>query len=373
MRIVHLSDTHLGFRQLHYTRDGGRNARELDVYAAFERAIDKIIELRPAAVVHSGDLFDGFHPANAATLVAVDQFARLHEAGIPTVVIAGNHSTPRAAAADHIFALLNRFDFVHAIHREPQVIEIGELMVTAIPHCNDREQLRDWITNARPSASHRFNVLTAHVGLDGLGHVGSAEAGHITLSGETLEAVAEFTYIALGHLHKFDRPRINTVYAGSLERLTWSDDAKRKGIVEIDLSADPLGDGYVTLHPIEGRRFVRLPEIDATQVENLTEAVVVAPGSNEIAEAIVKLPIRNVPIEIYGAIDRRLVAEAYKDCLHLELDPHFIDATSAGPHPGAPQDLRDFLATRVPHGVEPTTFIARAEAYMTKAAEEIGA
>lgn len=373
MRIVHLSDTHLGFRQLHYTRDGGRNARELDVYAAFERAIDKIIELRPAAVVHSGDLFDGFHPANAATLVAVDQFARLHEASIPTVVIAGNHSTPRAAATDHIFALLNRFDFVHAIHREPQVIEIGELMVTAIPHCNDRDQLRDWITNARPSASHRFNVLTAHVGLDGLGHVGSAEAGHITLSGETLESVAEFTYIALGHLHKFDRPRINAVYAGSLERLTWSDDAKRKGIVEIDLSADPLGDGYVTLHPIEGRRFVRLPEIDATQVENLTEAVVVAAGGDEIAEAIVKLPIRNVPIEIYGAIDRRLVAEAFTDCLHLELDPHFIDAASAGPHPGAPQDLRDFLATRVPHGVEPTTFIARAEAYMTKAAEEIGA
>lgn len=374
MRLAHLSDTHLGVRQLHYTRNGGRNTREHDVYLAFERAIDEIIELRPDAVVHSGDLFDGFHPCNAAVLVAVDQFKRLHEAGIPTVVIAGNHSTPRVAATDHIFGLLNRFGCVHAVHQQPAVIEIGELAITAVPHCNDRAQLRDWLTSAKPSSAHRLNVLTAHLGLDGLGHVGASEPGHLTFPGETLETVGNyFTYIALGHLHKFERPRVNAVYAGSLERITWADDARRKGFVEIDLDADPLDDGFVTLHEIEGRRFLQLPDVDAQRTDNLTAAIVAAAERDDLEGAVVKLPIRDVAVDAYAAIDHRAVAKAFKSCLHLALDPQFVDATSAGPHVGAPQELRDFLATRVPQRVDADVFIARAEAYMTKAAEEIGA
>jgi len=206
--------------------------------------------------------------------------------------------------------------------------------------------------------------------------VGASEAGHISFSGETLEEVKDFTYIALGHLHKFDRARVNAFYAGSLERITWADDAKRKGVVEVDLTADPFDDdsGYVTLHPIENRRFLRLPEIDASHTDNLTGAIVAAAENDGIKRAIVKLPIGNVPVDVFGAIDRRSIAKAFEHCMHLELDPDFIDGTSAGgPHPGAPQELRDFLATRVPHGIEADKFIARAEAYMTKAAEEIGA
>jgi exonuclease SbcD len=373
MKLAHLSDTHLGLRQLHYTLEGGRNTREQDIYDAFARAIDKIIELRPDVVVHSGDLFDGFHPSNAAVAVAFDHFKRLHDERIPTVVISGNHSTPRVASADHVFVLLDRLGCVRAVHQHPEVIEVGELAIHAIPHCNDPEQLREWVTQAKPSRTHRFNVLLVHLGLHGLGHVGASEAGNIALSGETLEQVADFTYIALGHLHQFDRPRINAVYAGSLERITWADDARHKGVVEVDLAADPLDDAYVTLHAVKNRRFLTLPDIDGSHTHNLTAAIVAATGCDDIRGAIVKLRIRDVPVGVFGAIDRRAIAEAFEDCLHLELDPHFVDATSAGPHPGAPQELRDFLATRVPRGVDAATFIARAEAYMTKAAEEIGA
>ena len=376
MRLTHFSDTHLGLRQLHYTLDGGRNAREQDIYDAFERAVDKIIELRPDAVVHSGDLFDGFHPSNAAVVVAFDQFKRLRDERIPTVVIAGNHSTPRIAATDHVFGLLDRLGCVHAVHAQPEVIELGELAVTAIPHCTDPEQLHEWIVNARPSPAHRFNVLVVHVGLDRFGSIGASEAGHISFSGEMLEEVKDFTYIALGHLHKFDRARVNAFYAGSLERITWADNARRKGVVEVDLAADPFDDdsGYVTLHPIKNRRFLRLPGIDASQTDNLTGAIVAAAENDRIKSAIVKLPIGNVPVDVFGAIDRRAIAKAFEHSMHLELDPDFRDGTSAGgPHPGAPQELRDFLAARVPHGIESDKFIACAEAYMTKAAEEIGA
>ena len=47
MKIVHLSDTHLGARQMHYTDARGRNTREQDIYNVFTAAIDKILELQP--------------------------------------------------------------------------------------------------------------------------------------------------------------------------------------------------------------------------------------------------------------------------------------------------------------------------------------
>lgn len=373
MKLAHLSDTHLGFRQLTYTNDAGRNEREQDIYDAFERAIDRIIELRPDAVVHAGDLFDGYHPASAAMVVAFDQLSRLHEAKIPAVVIAGNHSTPRVAATEHVFGVLNRLGCVHAVHAGPELIEIGELAITAVPHCPDTAQLCEWIVSAKPSRDHRFNVLVAHVGLDGLGHVGDSEAGKATLPGETLEAVSAFDYIALGHLHRFSRQRLNAVYAGSLERLTWADNARTKGVVEIDLTADQFGDDYVTFHPIESRSFRELPDIDAAKVDNLTDAIVAAADRDDLQGAVVKLPIRNLTLEEYGAVDRRRIKEAFDDCLHLELDPQLVDLGPGGLGPTAPQDLRDFLTTRIPRGVEANEFISRAEAYLTKAAEEIGA
>ena len=272
MKIVHLSDSHLGWRELHHTDDEGHNLRELDVYDAFAQAIDRVLELEPAVVIHSGDLFEGYHPFSAALGVALDQIERLRAAGIEFVVIAGNHETPRVRAIAHPFSLLERFG-VDAVHAEPRRLRFGDLAVTAIPHSNDPEAMAGWIAAAEPDADARFNVLVAHAGLEGLARVGAGEPGAVELPGELLEQVASFDYIALGHLHQLDRPRVNAVFPGSLERLSWGDQARRKGIVEVDLAAEPLDDAFLTVHKIEGRSRKRLPALDASKVDDLTGAI----------------------------------------------------------------------------------------------------
>jgi DNA repair protein SbcD/Mre11 len=374
MKIVHLADTHLGIRQLHYADERGRNVREQDFYHVFVQAIDKIIELRPDAVVHAGDMFHGYHPSAAAIGIALDQVKRLRDEEIPFVVISGNHSMPRVAATDHVFKLMERFGGVHVVHAGPAVVEIGDLAITAIPHCNDPDQLSEWITSARPVSGKAFNVLVAHVGLDGLGHVGAAEAGSVELSGETLEAVADFDYIALGHLHEFDFPRINAAYAGSLEPVTWADKAVRKGIIEIDLTCAPEDDGYAMQHVITGRPHVRLPAVEATNQElNLTDAIVEAAKSINVEGAIVKLPIDSVTVEAFGAVDRRRINKAFAHCLHVEFEPRYTNASSAGNSPAATLDIRDFLASYVPRGADTAAFMGRAEEFIAQASEEIGA
>ena len=59
--------------------------------------------------MHAGDLFDGPRPTPRAVSEALDGFARLHAAGIPAIVIAGNHSTPRTRSGGSVFEVIGRF------------------------------------------------------------------------------------------------------------------------------------------------------------------------------------------------------------------------------------------------------------------------
>jgi DNA repair exonuclease SbcCD nuclease subunit len=57
VRIAHLADLHLGFRQYHRLTPGGINQREADVANAFRAAVDGLIAARPDVVLFAGDIF----------------------------------------------------------------------------------------------------------------------------------------------------------------------------------------------------------------------------------------------------------------------------------------------------------------------------
>ena len=87
MRFAHLSDTHLGYRDL------GILEREEDYYIEFERTVDRIIELDVDFVVHSGDLFQHSKPSTDPLLAFQKELIKLNKAGIPVYAISGNHDS----------------------------------------------------------------------------------------------------------------------------------------------------------------------------------------------------------------------------------------------------------------------------------------
>src|ERR1041384_3677158 len=108
MRLVHLSDLHLGYRQYQRLTPPGVNQREADVAKTLAAAVDRIIELAPDAVLVAGDVFHTVRPTNQAILHAFLQFARLVRE-LPDaviVMIAGNHDTPRTSETGGILPLL---------------------------------------------------------------------------------------------------------------------------------------------------------------------------------------------------------------------------------------------------------------------------
>src|SRR5258705_2083264 len=107
VKLAHLADLHLGFRQFDRQTPRGGNQREADVADAFRRAVDDLIEQRPDLIVLAGDIFHSVRPTNPAILFLFQQLQRLRAdvPDTPIVMLAGEHDTPRSSETGTILRL----------------------------------------------------------------------------------------------------------------------------------------------------------------------------------------------------------------------------------------------------------------------------
>ena len=321
MRIVHISDSHLGFSAYSKVEPReGVNQREQDVYDAFQQAIDKAIALKPDLLVHAGDLFDNVRPQNRAIDFALRQLLRLSEAGIETVLISGNHSTPRMRETGNIFRIFEHLEHVHPVH-EPGCRELvfGDLTVHAVPH-SANPTLLDVVAKARPSKETKRNMLVLHAGILGSDTYKMDEFNEQTIP---IDALSDgWDYVALGHYHEYRRVRGSAYYSGSTERFGFGEIGQNKGLVEVDLDS-----GKVTFHQLTIRRMIDLPQIDASGLassEILREARA-SISSQGIDDTIARLVITNVSAEAYRSLDSSAIRRLGSSALHFELK---VDSTA---------------------------------------------
>lgn len=235
IKIIHLSDTHLGWTDLEKTVENGLNLRENDLYKVFIEAIDKILEIKPDIVIHAGDLFHRPSPSNRAITIALTQFKRLSDANIPIVAISGNHSTPRTQLSSpvlKIFETLNNFYAVY--NQEYQNIEFAGIVIHAIPHITEDNKWIEEIDKLAPIRD-KANLLIMHTSVGGAYLM--EEYGERVFPNDKKDLLKDFDYIALGHWHKFQKTEglDKAWYSGSIETLSEREVGKDKGILEVDI------------------------------------------------------------------------------------------------------------------------------------------
>jgi len=164
LKLIHFSDTHLGFNDLDILNAEGVNQREADFYDAFEQVIDAIIEKKPDFAIHTGDLFHRPHPSNRAISFALAQLRRLSAAGMRTVIIAGNHSTPRTKTASPILEALRTLDHVYPVFKEAyEEVEFDDIAFHCIPHIHDEAKNLEAIEMCEASlVKEKYNVMLLH-------------------------------------------------------------------------------------------------------------------------------------------------------------------------------------------------------------------
>jgi hypothetical protein len=362
MRLVHLADIHLGFRQYQRQTPTGINQREADIATSLRRVIDAVIELRPDIVLIAGDVFHTVRPTNPAILHGFLQFSRLMQA-LPeatVVMIAGNHDTPRTTETGCILGLFRGLGItvVDGVSRRISVPE-RDLMILAVPDmAQDNPALE-------PDPTAKYNVLLLHGEIEGVLPKYGRELDRSTME-ITREALGaeNWDYVALGHYHVYRSVAPNAFYSGSVDYTStnpWGELAEEretgsggKGIIEHNLvtkahrfHALPPLRAWVDLAPISGAGLS-----PAALDEAIHAALDRCDGG--IDEKIVRLVVRDVPRHILRDLDHKSLREYKRRALHFNLDtrrPEIVRPEKGQAAPGRRASLadtvRDKLRSRV--------------------------
>ncbi len=238
MRIAHISDTHLGYRQ--YNLD----ERENDFYEAFNEAIDKTLEERADILIHSGDLFDSPVPPIKALYTFKSALKKV-EGKMKVFTVLGDHDAPkRRGMAPH-----KLFDVPVLGISRLECIEVGDTLIAGISNLRGTlvEQLKNELRKFDAIAEkYRHSVLIAHQAIET--HL--PFEGAYELKEDDLPKKA--TYYAFGHLHSRILERFGEGwlgYSGSTEIVVKDEISawkkKGKGFYIVDIDSD------VTVHHID--------------------------------------------------------------------------------------------------------------------------
>lgn len=263
LHLAHFADTHLGYRALGKTDPlSGRNQRAVDIERSFAAAIDEILARRVDLVLYAGDVFHHTRPSWSTLRCFVRQLRRLEAAGIPSVVIGGNHDTPRLRTTGSVFSLLELalpgVRFVAGYELEEVRFDDLGLTVHAVPH--------GALTNPNPPLPlpepGRRNIVVTHGLAPGVRLRGQHEPGEERLGADLLSP--DLDYVALGHYHLFGDQGRNAWYSGSTERTGWGDEAATPGLLFVRLDAG--GDlPHVEHVPLPARPMKTLPPLSADE------------------------------------------------------------------------------------------------------------
>jgi predicted phosphodiesterase len=360
VKLAHLADVHLGFRQYHRLTPGGINQREADVANAFRATVDDVIAHRPDMVIIAGDFFNSVRPSNPAILDSFRQLARLR-AGLPdapVVIVAGNHDAPRSTETGTILKLFEAVDGVHTVTEGPRdlVFDDLDLTVTCVPHLA-------WVLGARPALTppkgSGFRVAVTHGEVAGVIQRDASRTEHTAALVEPGELHADrWHYVALGHYHVAHAVAENAWYSGALEYVSpnpWGelrDEARagrggQKGWLLVELGDVPR----VEFRSIPlARRLIDLPPIHAAGVgaAEITAAIHahVDGAAGSIDDQVVRQVVFDIPRPVARDLNHTIIREYKTRALHFHLDlrrPERQREVGVG-SPGARQTLPDLLA-----------------------------
>ncbi len=212
--FVHAADLHLGTQFL------GLAMRDEDAALHFaaatrralERLVDRTLESGAAFLLIAGDIYDGEWRDAAAGLHFAAQMARLDRAGIPVVMLRGNHDAA-SVVRGRITLPDNTTELATA---RPQSLEM-ETVRTVIhgQGFTDRSCSENLASRYPGPRAGWFNIGLLHTSLDG-------RPGHGSYAPCTVEDLKArgYDYWALGHSHTYEivheaDPLI--VYPGNLQ------------------------------------------------------------------------------------------------------------------------------------------------------------
>ncbi|MBN1812485.1 MAG: exonuclease SbcCD subunit D [Anaerolineae bacterium] len=323
IRLLHFADLHVGMEN--YGRldpATGVNDRVLDFLRRFDELIDYGLEREVDLVIFAGDAFKTRNPNPTYQRAFARRVKRLADAGVPIVLLVGNHDLPtmvqRASSVD-IFRTLDVPNVVVGWEEKIHTIETrrGPVQVATVPYpvrqrLLSQEEYRGLsieqldraleyrvAKNIEEGLARMINpglpaVLAAHLSIASAtyGSERSVMIGRDAVVQPSVVADPIWDYVALGHIHKHqslngdDYPAV--VYSGSPERIDFGEEKQPKGFCWVELAR-----GETTWEFVEvgARPFVTV-RADVREAANPLMALQQEIAKHDLTDAVVRLILR---------------------------------------------------------------------------------
>lgn len=320
IKVIHTADIHFGMEN--YGRidpQTGIHTRLLDFEAALNFCIDYALDNNFDLFVFSGDAYKTAHPTPTQQKLFMRCLLRLFKAGIPVVIVVGNHDNPLSFGKANCLELFNDMplDGFYVVSK-PELLNIqtknGPVQVVGIPwptrnslslntkQQQSSEEITEYISTAVAAIIQDYaqklnptipSILASHITISSGIFSGSEKRAiygndPVLLPSEV--AIEPFDYVALGHLHRYQNlnpkgyPAV--VYSGSIERVDFGERKEPKGFCTINLER-----GKTTHQFIQGpmRPFVQI-EIELTpDNEDHTQQIIDTLAQKDLKNAVLKL------------------------------------------------------------------------------------
>ncbi|MBC8102267.1 MAG: exonuclease SbcCD subunit D [Cytophagales bacterium] len=321
VRLMHFADAHLGVETYgKFNPETGLNTRLEDFTLALNQAVDRALEQQVDLAIFAGDAYKARDPNQTHQRAFAGCLKRLTDAGVPVVLLIGNHDIPNTRGRAHaleIYGLLGGAGVT--ILSQPEVRTIGtrrgDVLVAGMPYLTRsrvlaqdetrnktveevahliRERYIHYIADLAKACAAQpdcLAILTGHFTIDDA-RVGVQ--GFLMNPNEPKVPVAEvalpaFDYVAMGHVHKFQDlhkgKQPPAIYSGSIDRIDFGERAESKGFVVAKITkgfAEPVH------MPLKTRPFLAI-EADAGDSDDPTKAIVEEINRHPMGGAIVKV------------------------------------------------------------------------------------
>ena len=348
IRFIHTADIHFGMENYGKTDPAtGIHTRLLDFERALNFCIDTAISEQVDFFLFAGDAYKTAHPSPTQQQLLSRCFLRLHQAGIPLVIVVGNHDNPLSFGKANSLDIFEQFpvNHFHVIAKPKSFVlqtKSGPVQIVGIPW-----PTRNTISVSKKHALKAAVELTEYIS-QAVGQLIKAHAekldptipavltGHLTVSSGIFSgsekraiygsdpvllpsqlAIAPFDYVGLGHLHRYQDLNPNgypsVVYAGSPERIDFGERNETKGFCLVTIE-----EKNKTTH-----RFIETPQRPFHQIEvwlsestNQTDQVLDAIKKYDIKDAIIKI-VYHIPEDRKDTVDLKIIQEACREAMFI--------------------------------------------------------
>jgi exonuclease SbcD len=319
MKILHTADWHLGriFFETYLTDD---QAHCLEQIVSFAK------DFKPDVMLITGDIYDRAVPPPEAIKLLDEMLNQIvSDIKCHVIIIAGNHDSPErlsfgsrifASQGIHIIGNLSReitplvlndttgpvFFYPIAYTEPPKVRSIFEEDIVRSHH-DAFAAITQRIMEVHPPDAR--SVLCAHASILG-GEISESERPLSIGGAETVgaELFGQFTYTALGHLHRAQNIGKQVGYAGSLMKYSFAEVSHTKSFSAITI--DSNGAVHVDRVPL-------LPRHDLKILEGTLDDILSAPISDKGAYYMVSLTNKEPQLDAIGKL-----RNVYPNVLHIQ-------------------------------------------------------